>query len=309
MEITLEQYDNIQLYLDGKMEPAPANAFLQELNTNAALKDAFEFERSLRSNLESIAETREMLALSRQHEDQTSDLTAAGDPSAARGLPQAMPANRAFIRDIIRKSAEEWKEGRPAIAAPGPATPPAKVVPFRRWTAVAVAASLLIAVAGIVFFQHNGHHTTDPAELFAAFFKKDTVTQDNYPMLAQALSGYKNNEYKTLQNYDLEHLPILMGGEDHRQKILEVGYYYRGISFLATGQPAQAATDLQWVIDHSQTEDLVWKAQWYKALALIRSSHIPEAVVLLQSVSSNPKATGYNQQAADLLNKLPTNSR
>jgi hypothetical protein len=303
MEITLEQYDDIQLYLDGKMEPAPANAFLQELNTNAALKDAFEFERSLRSNLESIAETREILALTRQHDEQASDPAQTDDP-----------ANRAFIRDIIRKSAEEWKEGRPAIAAPGSAAPtgsaapPAKVVPFRRWTAVAVAASLLIAVAGIVFFQHNGHHTADPAELFAAFFKKDTIPNEKYPMLAQAFTGYSNNNYKTLQNYDLENLPTLKGGDDQRQKLLELGYYYRGISFLATDEPARAMPDLQWVIDHAQTEDLVWKAQWYEALALVKSSHIPAAMALLRSVSSNPKAEGYNRQATDLLHQLSKNS-
>ena len=300
MEITLEQYDNIQLYLDGKMEPAQANVLLQELNTNAVLKDAFEFERSLRSNLESIAETREMLALNRQHQDQTNDLTAAGDP-----------ANRAFIRDIIRQAAEEWKEGRPPIAAPGSAaptssaTPPAKVVPFRRWTAIAVAASLLIAVAGIVLFQHNGHHTADPAELFATFFKKDTIPDEKYPMLAQAFTEYRNNNYKTLQNYDLENMPTLKGVDDQRQKkILELGYYYRGISFLATDEPARAMPDLQWVIDHAQREDLVWKAQWYDALALIKSSHIPAAIVLLRSVSSNPKAEGYNRQATDLLHQL-----
>jgi hypothetical protein len=293
MDITLEQYDNIQLYLDGKMEEAQANAFLQELKTNEELKESYEFERSLRQNLQSISETREMLALSRQHDESTGD-----------------PANSAFIRDIIQQSAKEWKEGRPPVTLPGSTAPPQpKVVPFRRWTAIAVAASLLIALASIVFLQHYRNRTEDPAELFAAFFKKDTIPKEDYPMLAQALTGYKNNNYKTLQNYDLENLPILKGGDDQRQKILELGYYYRGISYLATGEPAKATPDLQWVIDHAQTEDLVWKAQWYEALALIQSSNIPAAAGLLRSVASNPKAKGYNQQAADLLNKLPKNRR
>lgn len=283
MDITLEQYETIQFYLDGKMEAPEANAFLQQLETNMELKESYEFERSLRQNLASISETREMLALASQHDEPTGD-----------------PADRAFIRNIIQQSAKEWKEGK--AAPPKPASP--KVVPFRRWATIAVAATLLIAVAGIFFFQHYGHHTEDPAQLFAAFFKKDTIPNEKYPMLAQAFTEYRNNNYKTLQNYDLDNLPTLKGGDDQRQKILELGYYYRGISFLVTDAPAKAMPDLQWVIDHATTEDLVWKAQWYEALAMIRSSRIPAAIVLLRSVSANPKAEGYNRQATDLLHQL-----
>ena len=58
MDITLGQYDDIQQYLDGKMEPEQAASFLQELRANEDLTEAFEFEKAIRENAQGIRQAR-----------------------------------------------------------------------------------------------------------------------------------------------------------------------------------------------------------------------------------------------------------
>jgi hypothetical protein len=186
-----------------------------------------------------------------------------------------------------------------AIADP----PAANIISFRRLTSL-IAASLMIAAGSITFFIVYRHHADTPASLFAAYFKKDAVPPGQYPLLAQALTDYKNNEYGALQRYDLERLPILKGADDQHQQTLELGYYYRGISWLLTGAPQKAISDLQWVIDSATTQDLSTKARWYEALALIKTANIPAAKPFLQSLAANQKAEGYSQQATALLKRL-----
>lgn len=281
MEITLEQYQNIQRYLDGGMDAAQAAVFQQELETNADLKDAYAFERELREHIGTVHEAEEIAALN--------DL-----PGGRAG------ADDDFFRDLIQRSGAEWRAAHPAGAASRAGG--GKVISFT-W-ATAIAACLLLAIGGSVLFIHFGGPSASPADLFAAYFKKDALPADSSPMLAQALTDYKNDKYATLQRYDLENLPIAKGGDDQRQKTMELGYYYRGVSWLATGEPDKAIADLQWVIGHAQTPDLVWKAQWYEALALLKTSNIPAATELLRSISANTRAVGYNHQAAALLNQL-----
>jgi hypothetical protein len=272
MDITLEQYQDIQRYLDGAMDKEQAAAFQRALETNKEVNDAFMFEKEIRDHAGPIREAMEIASLNE--------------------LPENSSTDTGFFQDSIKKAETEYKarHAKPRIIT-------------LRW-AMSAAAVLILVIGGFILFQH---HTESPAALFADYFKKDTLPADNYPMLAQAFTDYRNNKYTTLQKYDLEDLPTLKGGDEQRQKILELGYYYRGISWLATGDADKAGADLQWVIDHAQTPDLVWKAQWYEALSLIKLSNIPAATGLLRSISSNAKAEGYNTQAASLLDKLSKN--
>ncbi len=292
MEITLGQYDDIQQYLDGKMEPEQAASFLQELRANKDLTEAFEFEKSVRENAQGIRQAREILAVT-----QALTQNAADDPAADTD-----------VRNLIQQSGREWSQTRTTPPLPQASAPPmtatAKVIPFR-WTKMAIAASLLIATGSIVFLYIYKNRIEQPAALFAEYFSKDPVPEGDHPMLAQALTDYTHNNYTTLKRYDLDNLPTLKGGgEDQRQKILELGYYYKGIAFLASGEADSATPAFQWVIDHAVTDSLVWKAQWYEALAELKSSNIPAAISMLRPVSSNPKAGTYREQAIALLNKL-----
>ena len=286
MQITLEQYNQVQQYLDGEMTDEQRKEFLLELSSNRELSESYEFEKYIRQNARSIRQAGEIIEYSREEHELSGD-----------------PVRTAAIRNIIETAGQQWKDGVEEI--------PAMVIPIRRRRrlSVAVAASLIFiagSITVVLSLRHGGSKITAAVNeaLFARYFTKDNLPQESYPMLAQAFTDYSNNKYTTLQEYDLENLPTLKGAAYSKEKILELGYYYKGISYLATGEAEKATVPLQWVIDHAVTDSLVWKAEWYKALALIRTSHVPGAIVLLHTLSSNPRAEGYKQQAGDLLQKL-----
>lgn len=51
MELTIEQYERIQKYLDGKMMPAEKKLFMDEINTNASMKKHLAYEQELREKI------------------------------------------------------------------------------------------------------------------------------------------------------------------------------------------------------------------------------------------------------------------
>ncbi|MBN9384976.1 MAG: hypothetical protein J0H74_29745 [Chitinophagaceae bacterium] len=276
MPITLEQYNRVQLYLDGEMTEAQQQEFLSQLRNDPELQESCEFEKHLRKNARSIRHTDELVALSRQDQE----------------LTAADPERTAAVRVLIETAGREWREER------------------RQRNIWIAAAACFVLIAGSLVLFLNTHHGKAAAgkELFAQFFQKDVVPEGNYPMLARAFKDYNNNDYSTIQHYDLANMPTLKGADDQREKILALGYYYRGVSYLLTDDPEKAAVSLQWVIDHPSSEDLVWKAQWYKSLALVRTSHTEEAKKLLRTLAANTHAGQYAQQANALLQKLEANA-
>ncbi|HZE82777.1 MAG TPA: hypothetical protein VE035_00650 [Puia sp.] len=284
MEITVEQYSEIQKYIDGEMTGAQESDFLRQLSQNRELRDSYEFEKYIRLNVPPLQEAEEMIALSKQD---------GGSSGENEDAPR--------VKELIGQAGREWRQENPDTA-----TAP-KIFSLRRWTNIAVAACLVIAVGVIVYFL-----TPDKVKiarernnaLVAQYFKKDDPPASVYPALEKALKDYKDGNYTTIQNYDLKNFPILKGGEDQRQKTLEQGYYYQGISYMETGDPLKATTSLQWVIDNGLTQDLVTKAQWYESLCFIKISDIPHAAGLLVTLSSNNAAGEYQRQATELIEKL-----
>ena len=327
MEITAEQYNEIQQYIDGGMTASQQHDFLRRLDEDKELRESYEFEKYIRKNAPAIREAGEIMEWSGR-------------------IPAAADDGPVPIGELIEKTGREWSaennigdaatregkfgtdggtltgdtrlggNGNPRAAGEVSAagngvhgTAGGKTISLRRWL-YAAAACLVIVTGSVVYFlsirQDNPELTRQKnLALAGTWFKKDGLPAIKYDMLDKALADYSKGDYSTIQKYPLNDIPELKGAApDQRQKIRELGYYYQGISYLATKEPLRARTSLQWVIDHAITEELVWKAQWYQALAFISTSNIPQAAALLRTVADNPRAQGYNQQAALLLQKL-----
>ena len=278
MDLTNEQYERIQSYLDGALAETALAHFLQELETDAAMQEALAFEISLREDLGAMRDKDEMVALQK---------SLANDP-----------VETAHIRSLIEQAGEGYlqPEKRTQVKP--------RVATMRTWSYIA-AAAILITVTCLIFIYvlpgNNSHDTY--SKLYEQYFKKDTVPAAAPPMLAQAFTSYKKNDYAAIQQYDLEHLPNLKGNGYEKQDILELGYYYKGISYMMTGKQDSAGYCLQWVIAKGEKPALIEKANWYLALSLLKAGKKDNALKLLQQLTVT--ATGdLKQQAAILMERI-----
>lgn len=304
MELTAQQYENIQKYLDGEMSPDDEKVFLDELNMNATLQENLEFEQNLRENIESITE-KNISEVDFNIEKKFNDAP--------------------YIKSLIEKAGKGRKS---------------QAISIKSWIAIGVAASSIIAVSIIwllspdpktqktaeirvdsPIIKKDSSLLTKPknsinnivpsppninlAELYNKFFKKENVPEEKPVVLAEALMDYENEEYKTLQNLDLNNLPADRGPAESNEKqyIKELGHYFKGLSFIETNEDQQAIKNLQWVIDSANNKQLLVKAQWYLALINIKKGNNNKAIPLLNTVANN-KVPPYNRQAKELLKLL-----
>ncbi len=178
MQITNEQYINIQAFLDGVMTEEQKLQFKSELSSNAALNEYFEFEEKLREDAQSIQEKKELYSLY----DQLSDSIKAEE-------------NNHEIKNIIEEAGLNWKkENQNKLVLLNDYTTKeelksTRIVYFKPWL-FAAAAGVLIVLLSINFLfnpqtdigdladknavnRHGGNKQL--AELYNLYYRKDTV--------------------------------------------------------------------------------------------------------------------------------------
>jgi hypothetical protein len=253
--------------------------FLQELHANAELMDCFSFEQQLREDLDTLQQKKEMHEL-------------------AEGLARD-PAETAHIKSLIEEAAREW-HARNEMEAETDRTG----APFiKRWMYYVAAAAVVILVSGIIYLYMlpPKGSTEGYNKLYAQHFVKDTIPHAVPQMLAQALADYDKNVYSGIQQYDLKNLPNLKGNDaSQKQQVLELGYYYKGVSFMVTNEYKNAQPCLEWVINNVTNENLKRKAEWYLALSYLKTSEKDKALKLLKVLAADT-AAGDLQQKASLL--------
>ena len=332
MQITLEQYESIQNYLDGAMTPQQEKDFLIEIDKNVSLKESFEFEKELRQNLTAINDKKNLLEKDNEYYETAGS---SGDSDS--------------IKNLIEKARSEWEEEHTKLSAGTIKNithrehhlRKTKVVKIKLWFITAAAACLVLAVAGLVLFlpkssapppvaksspnkkdstsnvaktipndsvkNINPHATqVDNIALFNKHYAKDTANPEMPELLATVPSEYKNGD-NSFQEINLNSQPLTRGSSNDinsKQNILQLGHYYKGLSYIETRNNKQAIENLQWVIDSAQSRPLKIKAQWYLSLIFLKEGNIKKTTSLLTSLSKNETAYPYNKEAVDILKKL-----
>ena len=335
MQITLEQYERIQNYLDGKMTPREENDFLAELNGDASLKESFDFEKELRQNLTSIQDKKDLLE---KDSDYFETIKSEDDADS--------------IRSLIEKAGKEWEEEnkkssdltRPFIEN-RPRPHKAKIVNIKSWIAVAAAACVILAVASLVWFMPKSTNpssiaTTDDTSAtkksvnsditkittgdsaknikskigkfngiasFKKYYAKDMSNQPMPELLAMVPSNYQKGNYSYSETINLANVLNTRGSSadiNSKQNILQLGHYYKGLSYIETNDDKKAFENLQWVIDSAQSPQLKIKAQWYLALIYLKQNNTTRAMSLLSSLSKNSNEVQYKKHAAEILETL-----
>lgn len=335
MGITEQQYEDIQKYLDGRMQPEELVAFEQQLQTDPLLKEFLLFEQELRLNLDYIQDN----AGPKSSSDLAESNSQFDDP--------------AFILNLI-KQGNKNEAGDKTNSSPSPLHVVSKeespVVrentlhsfPFARY--MAAAACLIFLAMGILWLASNNNEpqtvaktngsekidltgdskketstasttsdtskSTDPfiakantAALFKKYYKREEVPAQIPEQLADALNDYSAKDYVTIQQIDLENLPKSRGAEavEGPQYVKEIGTYFKGLSYIETANYQQAISYLQRLADNATNSQLKGSAQWYLALSYLKINHTGKAVSLLTAVSNNVNAVPFKRDAEEIL--------
>lgn len=331
METSLEQYEKIQDYLDGRMPQQEEKDFLNQMESNIFLKEKFEFEKELRQNLVSILDKKNLF------EKQTSNYE----------------TDKNFkdydsIKSMIKKAATEWEEENKEIlhsAAENmndvkPQQQKAKVLNIQSWIIMATAACIVIAIISLVWFlqkpsspemvkrnenrvtkkdSNNNLSKTIPNDsikniqsgtkkinyitLFQKYYAKDKDNPEMPDLLASVPENYKKGDY-SFRKINLNKIPLSRGSsndKNSRQNILQLGHYYKGLSYIETNNDKTAIEQLKWVTENAGNQKIKIKAQWYLALIYLKSNENKKAIPLLVSLSKNQTADPYNKKAHDIL--------
>ncbi len=331
MSITLEQYENIQNYLDGRMTPQGETDFLIQLENNILLKENFDFEKALRQNLASLLNKKNIFEKESDYNEGEKDF---------RDIDS--------IRSIIKRAGSEWERENNEILHPvsenvmdkKPRQLKTKDINLQSWIMLATAACIVIAIMALVWFLqkpsspslvktnenpvtkkdsnntiaktapidtiqniNSQTHKVDFAALFKKYYAKDTVIPEMPGLLAMVPENYIKGDYSFLK-INLDNLPNTRGSSEDlnsKQNILQLGHYYKGLSYIEINDQKKASENLQWVIDNATNKKIKIKAQWYLALIFLKNNGNQKAVPLLFSLSKNTTATPYNRKAKAIL--------
>ncbi|MEZ4949859.1 MAG: hypothetical protein R2879_00625 [Saprospiraceae bacterium] len=159
-----------------------------------------------------------------------------------------------------------------------------------------------LIMAGLAWWvlQNDSASAESPDAIYAAYYKPFTPiglsTRDNTSETASAeiLNAYLQKDY-----------PAVIEGINEHSSILEENIQFQLIHAIALLETKATDKGIQELEAVAQKKDPYFTddAQWYQALALLKSGKKTEALPLLTSVTDNAESE-YQQQAKKLLDRL-----
>jgi hypothetical protein len=143
-------------------------------------------------------------------------------------------------------------------------------------------------------------------ELFAANFEPDSVPDVTEGPLEDAFNYYSDKNYGDAAQEFSSANPALVtrGVETDPKASAFYADYYAGISYLEEKQNGDAKLKLESAVTKSPDESFRVKAEWYLALAYLRTGDVIKADELLTKISENTNETAYKLKATRLLAAL-----
>ena len=152
--------------------------------------------------------------------------------------------------------------------------------------------------------QPGGANKNLQKQLFAAYFRPDTLPANREEPLKAGFELYEREQYKqaadALEDAGLE--LSVRGEETDRKLARSYAAYYQALSCMTIGEDAQAISLLKGIT--APTDLLQAKADWYLALCYVRKNRIQEAMLLLRKVNDNQQAGAYKAAANKLIAEM-----
>ncbi|MEO8764975.1 MAG: hypothetical protein ABI416_11835 [Ginsengibacter sp.] len=332
MELTLEQYERILHYLDGTMTPREGDEFLNELNQNSLLKENCAFEENLRGNLTTLFDKKDLFENEGSDHNGDFENVVSIRSLIERSRNEWKEENKIVLPNDTGETISVQDKSRRGTA---------KIITMKPWILAAAAACIIIAVISLRWFMPvvpvppSVVHTRDtpaagkerdnksvlivprdsvknvpspkPKVYLAALFKKYYTKDISHRVMPDVLSmvpgNYQKGDY-SFRDIDLGKQHTFRGPANDinsPQNILQLGHYYKGLSFIETNNKKEAIENLQWVIDSARSQPLKITARWYLALVYLKEGNTKKLIPLLSFLSTNAKAIPYNRQAQEIL--------
>ena len=285
MVLDSEQYNRIIRFLDAEMSINEMADFESELDSNPNMRQHLDFEQSIR------------------------------DVFAQRNQEDSQKVKKDFF-PLSQKVNKGKKKGFYVYLAVA-----ASIIGIISWSVLFKNSSLpsskqLVQNDSILktndsSYNNNSIQTNQAndlvyASLFNKYFSKDKSPDNSPILLADALIDYDNGNYTSLQSLDLTKIPEIRGDDtlNDRENILQLGHYYKGISYLETGDSKMAIQNLNWVVKHSSNTEIVTKADWYLALGYVINKEKEKSKTILKELLQNKRNNHFSQKAKELYNIL-----
>lgn len=279
MNITPEQYERLNRFLDAEMTAAEMRAFEQEMELNPELRTQLDFERQVRENLFAPGMTN--LPVSPVKKEYTG-IGISGKKKVARmiWIAAGLAASVLLVLLLFRP----WNNNKPA-------TPPIvktdTVPPVQKKDTLKP------------FITAGDNKLLNTDSLFMVFFEKDQIPDEYPPYLADALMAYEQNKFEALEQLDL--MPKLRtANASEYEKIKIFGHYYKGVSSLKLGKPSNAKEHFEWVETNAHDEALILKAKWYNILIGLKEGDLNKIAIDLKSLETSNIKNTYKLKIAQL---------
>ncbi len=319
MKISPEKFERLLRFLDAEMDPEEISAFEGEVRTDPDLKAQLDFQLNLSGSFsENNADEASV------HIEDTKALKSILMTAKNKFSEAADKAQQLLIKIDSNSLRTHYKQ--------------VPVVNISRWLAAASIIGLALASSLVYYSGRKNNHDDlavnnsdsikkfqpqvnfndgdtgqkhevlfpnkmDYASLANESYQKDKGPEDFPQLLAAEINDYDAGNYKTIQAFDVNHIPKTRGDLDELA-IKELAYYYKGLSFIETKDNEAARSNLQWVMDSSKDRSLQIKAAWYQAIVALKTSNIQTAALLLNHISTNKTEEIYKQKAIIMIRKI-----
>lgn len=291
MDLTFEQYQTLQQYLDDKLTPEQTKDFMRRVDSDETLRNYLRLEIALRENLAALV----------------SEAPERYRPPGR--LPEAsMPVKPTPKPKVLNLKATIAIAASLLLIAAGAVwffLNPFHKPPVAKTESTTAAAGEKPVDTSL---KKNPRPEINYAALYNEFYTRDAAppNAERPDLLAVALLDYEKGVYERIQAMDVLHPPTSRGGPltpEEKRKFRELGHYYQALSFIETNGNEKATAGLDWIIAKSNDKGLVQKAYWYKALLQLKQADAATATALL-SAAAGDTSTVTGKKAATLLHVL-----
>lgn len=333
--MTIEQVERIEQFLNGEMSPEEEQRFQQDLLTDQELLTAYTTYRVVQGDMlnphqyareEDVRSTLTELGneFIRTSKTTNGSLENNGQPLAAGSLKNITPHTRsrikwmqpskwaaaAILAIVITGS---WyliteSSGKEKMATK-PAAPPGTAGNGRPKQDTLLQAPMLSDSAKLGISKSRDVKNRRPEQensarqLFAAYFKPDTVPAEKAALLKTAFGLYESRQYtRAADLFEDAGLELSTRGTETDEPATRFyATYYQALGYMAGGQAVKAIPLLQKV---SSPGPYQVKVDWYLALCYVRSNQVREALPLLRKIGKNGQAGQYGPAAGELVAEL-----
>lgn len=338
-----EEIIRIIRYLDNKMTPEEGLAFEAEVAEKPALRDALEFEKSLLQWGQGIGKkTKDFFHATGSRDKQIADMIKSAEAAWEMENPDSIGLKDEMPDDNSTSSIDNGQYGthfnkvkrmgvwkKLAIAASVAGLIYLSYTLYLRNTGnttqvisnnkktdsttkanTADSSSIKMPIENIAKneedkTEHNLNQKNGDA-LFAAHFKPDALPASKPAALEESFDYYEAAQYNDALNAfnSVDPNSTTRGDSADKKKIEFYISYYKSLSYLANNNASKAIAELQKAMKGSPDKSSTVKAQWYLALAYLKTGRYKVAEQLLNQLAENNRAGEYRHKAIALKEEM-----